>query len=103
MGLPGLHWAPGGAQEWLGRCEPSVSSHSSNLAAASVEKAEAGPSGHAPIPRGGSSSHSGEAEQDHPSPLAALHPPSARLSNGIRRHTGQGTIYYSAGESQVSL
>lgn len=27
----------------------------------------------------------------------ARHPQSAYLSNGIRLHTGQGTIYYSAG------
>lgn len=49
-------------------------------------------------PRGGShQSQRGDRAGPSVPSHAALHPRSAHLSNGIRRRTGQGTIYYSAG------
>lgn len=69
------------------------------LAPAPIEKVWAGPSGHGLVSLGGShqSQRAGQCAR-HPFLIrAALHPLSAHLSNGIRRHMGQGTIYYSAG------
>lgn len=113
VGLRGCAPAPGGAEGGCGSFSPLSPTWrpwpgdnlppalALALAAPAVENVWTGACGCAPVSPGGFPwSPAGRLcrAQGHPWPLrAALHPLSAHLSNGIRLHTGQGTIYYSAG------